>query len=575
MILILFLGETKFDSRSQKFIEAVKSAGNNFIILELNQKPNRFIFSFLSFGFQFLKTILKHKITMVIAMDVFTVPFAAFLKFTQSIPFHFDARELNAKVFAFRKSRFKSSFWGFFEWLGFSFAETVTTVNESLQISFERLYHKKSIVIYNYPHISVNAKHDLIREKFNLNKTDFLWVFQGGLQPGRGIDFAVEFIKNRPKHEKLIFIGENKMNISFQSIDPDKIFYTGIIANNDLLKWTSSGDAGLIFIDDSAESYRLSLPNKFFEYIFAEIPVLSFNLPEMANFIHRFNCGVISNRQQISENADPARIPLHQAYALTDREGRSVQDELRAIGFLGDTDPILSPPYAYLECHIEQGPVLRKSGMDIGVVQGVQAISWQKLTLIGRSAHAGTTPMELRADASVVASRINLHMRDMTRSGRFGTELRATMGGMFPQPGLVNVIPGHMVVTVDLRHPDNQTLHAAEQELRTFCEHAAQQEGVSVSFLQTAKTDSVAFDEGLKQRIEQAASRRNLSFQRIISGAGHDAQELARLTRAAMVFVPGEFDGISHNPREYSTEKQCADGVNVLLDVLLSLADET
>lgn len=270
-----------------------------------------------------------------------------------------------------------------------------------------------------------------------------------------------------------------------------------------------------------------------------------------------------------------ARIPLHQAYALTDREGRSVQDELRAIGFLGNTDPILSPPYAYLECHIEQGPVLRKSGMDIGVVQGVQAISWQKLTLIGRSAHAGTTPMELRADASVVASRINLHMRDMTRSGRFGTELRATMGGMFPQPGLVNVIPGHMVVTVDLRHPDNQTLHAAEQELRTFCEHAAQQEGVSVSFLQTAKTDSVVFDEGLKQRIEQAASRRNLSFQRIISGAGHDAQELARLTRAAMVFVPGEFDGISHNPREYSTEKQCADGVNVLLDVLLSLADET
>lgn len=304
MILILFLGETKFDSRSQKFIEAIKSANKTYYILELKQKPNKFISDFLLFTVQFLKIISTRKICTVIAMDVFTIPFAVFLKFTQATPFHFDARELNAKVFAFRQSRLKSFIWGFSEWLGFSFSESVSCVNESLQNVFTQSYRKKPVVIYNYPHLSYTGKYDLIREKFDLNKTDFLWIFQGGLQPGRGIEFAIEFIKNRPLHEKLIFIGDNKLELSFDSVDPGKIFYTGIIPNNELLKWTSSGDAGLIFIDDSAESYRLSLPNKFFEYIFAEIPVLSFNLPEIANFINRWNCGMISGQKDIYTTAD-------------------------------------------------------------------------------------------------------------------------------------------------------------------------------------------------------------------------------------------------------------------------------
>jgi acetylornithine deacetylase/succinyl-diaminopimelate desuccinylase-like protein len=100
-----------------------------------------------------------------------------------------------------------------------------------------------------------------------------------------------------------------------------------------------------------------------------------------------------------------------------DRAGLSVESELRKIGFLGDVEEKLTPPHAYLECHIEQGPVLRSQNFDIGVVTGVQSISWHELSIVGRSAHAGTTPMELRADASVAASRINLRLRDMARSG--------------------------------------------------------------------------------------------------------------------------------------------------------------
>lgn len=268
------------------------------------------------------------------------------------------------------------------------------------------------------------------------------------------------------------------------------------------------------------------------------------------------------------------RIGLEQAYALTDRDGLCVKDELRRLGFLGEVHEKLTPPHAYLECHIEQGPVLRKRHVDLGIVQGVQAISWHKVTIVGKSAHAGTTPMELRADASCAASRINLQLREMTRSGHYGTSLRATMGAMFPTPGMVNIVPGKMLVTVDLRNPDDTLLSKAEADLLDFCHQMSQQEGVTLTWQQTARTQAVAFDAGLQRRIAHSAAHLGLSTAPIVSGAGHDAQEFARLCPTAMVFVPGELDGISHNPREFSTQEQCANGVNVLLHTALSVANE-
>lgn len=268
-----------------------------------------------------------------------------------------------------------------------------------------------------------------------------------------------------------------------------------------------------------------------------------------------------------------ARIPLPTAYALRDRAGRTVKEELEKIGFLGDADEILAPPFAYLECHIEQGPVLRSENIDIGVVTGVQSISWHEVSIQGRSAHAGTTPMELRADASVAASRINLQLRQMARSGHYGPQMRATMGAMVPVPGLVNIVPGHMTVTVDLRNPIDEQMRRAEADIIAFYDQVAAEEGVQVRWRQTARTSCVQFDPVFQDRIEAAAQRRGLSTRRMVSGAGHDAQELAHLTRAAMIFVPGECNGISHNPRELSTPEQCANGVSVLLDVLLEIAD--
>ncbi|TBR22452.1 Zn-dependent hydrolase [bacterium] len=267
------------------------------------------------------------------------------------------------------------------------------------------------------------------------------------------------------------------------------------------------------------------------------------------------------------------RIPLEKAYGFRDKDGLSVRDELAKIGFLGTADVRAVKPHAYLECHIEQGPILRRHGADIGVVQGVQAISWREVVFTGKSAHAGTTPMDLRRDAGVAAARLSLELRRMAGSGRFGAQMRATVGSVLLGPGMVNVVAGTARCTVDLRNPADAKMAAVERHLDAFLKKVGREEGVKVSWRQTAKTPHVPFDAGVQTVIADAAARLGLSAEPILSGAGHDAQEWSRLCPTAMVFVPGEYDGISHNPREFSTPKQCADGVNVLLAAALALAE--
>ena len=266
------------------------------------------------------------------------------------------------------------------------------------------------------------------------------------------------------------------------------------------------------------------------------------------------------------------RLELEHAYGLRDLAGRTVRDELAAIGFLGEAEPQREPPHAYLEVHVEQGPVLAAEGYALGVVTGVQGISWRELTILGRSAHAGTTPMELRRDAGVAAARINLGLRDLVESGRFG-QLRATMGCIQPHPGLVNIVPGRVIATIDLRNPDEALLVEAEREAAELVAAVAARERVEIRTRQTARTPPVDFDPHIQGRLAAAADASGLSWRRIVSGAGHDAQEWARRCPTGMVFVPGLHEGISHNPREESTPEACANGVNTALKVLLELAE--
>ena len=265
------------------------------------------------------------------------------------------------------------------------------------------------------------------------------------------------------------------------------------------------------------------------------------------------------------------RISLEEAYALRDTEGLSLRRELKRIGFLGEAEPLLPAPHAFLELHIEQGPCLRAAGLEVGVVTGVQAISWQELTILGRTAHAGTTPMELRADAGLALARINLELRRMIASGDYG-DMRANVGSIRLEPNLVNVVPGRCVASVDLRNRSDTNMAAAERDLLAFYSRVEAEEGVELSWRQTARTETVAFDTGLQARLAAAAEGLGLKQGSIVSGAGHDAQEFARIAPTGMIFVPGEHAGISHNPRELSTEAQCTGGANVLLAAVLDLA---
>ncbi len=162
----------------------------------------------------------------------------------------------------------------------------------------------------------------------------------------------------------------------------------------------------------------------------------------------------------------------------------------------------------------------------------------------------------------------------MVLSGRYTKQLRATVGVTQFSPGLVNVVPNRVQMTVDIRHPDDEVLKKALGELVPFYAKVAEEERVEVQHKVTARTPNIAFAPRVQELVLRHAEGRGLSMKKIVSGAGHDAQEMAAVCPAGMVFVPGEFEGISHNPREYSTKEQCANGVNVMLDVVVELAEE-
>jgi N-carbamoyl-L-amino-acid hydrolase len=267
------------------------------------------------------------------------------------------------------------------------------------------------------------------------------------------------------------------------------------------------------------------------------------------------------------------RIPLDHAHKLTDTDGKTVEEELVRIGFDGPEHELRPVPYAYIECHIEQGPILAEAGVDIGIVEGVQSISWQRLTVRGEAAHAGTTPIESRHDAGLVAASVVVELRRMCDSGDFG-RLRATVGSFDIGAGHTNVIPHEATITVDLRNPDEALMTAAEQHLARHVDQLAGTHGVEVTWERIAKTAVVPFDPRIQDVLAATADDLGLPYVRAMSGAGHDAQEIAAICPTAMVFVAGEHGGISHTPREYSNPEACGNGTDVLANAVLRLADK-
>jgi N-carbamoyl-L-amino-acid hydrolase len=263
-------------------------------------------------------------------------------------------------------------------------------------------------------------------------------------------------------------------------------------------------------------------------------------------------------------------MPLDEALDLKAIDGPRLGDELARIGYDGKADLGAHKPHAFIELHIEQGPILDIEGVKIGAVENLQGISWQELTIVGQSNHAGTTPMYLRHDAGYVASAIATFVRDLTR--KMGGHQVGTIGKIDLIPNLINVIAARATITVDLRNTDEGLLQQAEYALATYLKELEQSEGVTITARRLARFEPVSFDTALADRIAHHAQALGLSQQRMTSGAGHDAQMLARICPTSMIFVPS-VGGISHNPAEHTDQEDLIAGANVLLASLTELAN--
>lgn len=264
-------------------------------------------------------------------------------------------------------------------------------------------------------------------------------------------------------------------------------------------------------------------------------------------------------------------LPLQDALQTKSIDGALLGEELQRIGYAGTDKLGLYRPHAFVELHIEQGPVLDIEGTAIGAVQNLQGISWQEVTIVGQSNHAGTTPMRMRHDAGYVAGAIATFVRELAKE--MGGDQVGTVGKINLTPNLINVIAARALVTVDLRNTDENLLQEAEARFAEFLQEIAASEGVQISTRRLARFEPVLFDQTIVEIIEQQAQQLGLSCRRMTSGAGHDAQMLARICRSAMIFVPS-VGGISHNPAEHTEPADMVAGCNVLLQTLIRLLNQ-
>ena len=260
---------------------------------------------------------------------------------------------------------------------------------------------------------------------------------------------------------------------------------------------------------------------------------------------------------------------LEHAYAATDTEGKTVKGELERIGYIGDQEPGDHPIGAYFETHIEQGPVLEDNDKTIGVVSGVLGIRWFDCTVTGMEAHAGPTPMALRKDALLAATRI---MQDVVAAAhRHPPHGRGTVGMVQVFPNSRNVIPGRVKFSIDLRNSTDELVDAMAAEVKAFADQVAKEHGVQVHIEMVSSYPAQLFQPECVEAVGRAAAKLGYSHMPAVSGAGHDAVYMAKLAPSGMIFIPCK-DGISHNEIEDAKPEHIEAGCNVLLHAMLERA---
>ncbi|HEY2995352.1 MAG TPA: Zn-dependent hydrolase [Methylomirabilota bacterium] len=271
----------------------------------------------------------------------------------------------------------------------------------------------------------------------------------------------------------------------------------------------------------------------------------------------------------IASGVMAGKIALEDAYNARDKDGLRLVDELERIGYLGSEPCVPRPLRAYLELHIEQGPFLEEERLAVGVVEGIVAISWSRLTIHGVQDHAGPTPMRIRHDALVAAAAVVSGVRGIARE--IGGDLVTTVGNLTVTPNIVNAIPGKVTLSIDMRDPHDATLDRALPMLDAVVREACASEGVRYELEHYWRVPRTPFDREVVATIERAATSTGAGYRRILSGAGHDAQYMAAIAPTGMVFVPSR-DGRSHCEEEFTPMDDIEHGANTLLGAALELA---
>ena len=258
--------------------------------------------------------------------------------------------------------------------------------------------------------------------------------------------------------------------------------------------------------------------------------------------------------------------------ARKDSSGVTVGEALDGIGYRGSEQVGQRKFSAFVELHIEQGPLLEAESKTIGVVDRGQGIIWYDGKITGFESHAGTTPMPLRRDALATLSEIVLAVERIARA--HGPNAVGTVGEAVIAAPSRNVIPGEIMFTVDVRSPESKTLDAIDKELREAIAEIGPRRRAEIALQAIWRKEPTVFNPKLVDAVESSAKMLGYSHRRITSGAGHDACNLATVVPAAMVFVPCK-DGVSHNELEDATQADCAAGANVLMHTVLALAGVT
>lgn len=263
-------------------------------------------------------------------------------------------------------------------------------------------------------------------------------------------------------------------------------------------------------------------------------------------------------------------IPLDYAYGRKDPEGKTFGDELQRIGWVGEEAVGARKMHAYFEYHIEQGPILEAHDKPIGVVTHGQGLWWLEVTLTGKEAHTGSTPMNMRVNAGLAMSRIFELVQTIAMENQPGCV--GGVGQVFFTPNSRNVLPGKVVFTIDIRSPELAKLNAMRARVEAEAPKIAEALGVGCSIEPVGHFDPVTFDPILVGRVRAAAQRLGYGHMDIISGAGHDACWTAKVAPTTMIMCPC-VDGLSHNEDETITPEWATAGADVLLHAVLETAE--